>query len=207
VDIRGLMQDMVIPARDYIDGSAFASGLGFDGSSIRGFKSIESSDMIFMADPRTLAIIPWNSEECQKSAIVLGDVYEAYGGKEPSEVCPRGCVAKRAMKASEEMGYITYFAPELEYFVFSSIDPTKLTWDLWVSPKGGEGDSWGHHVLCLSHPKLRPEILRLDPGKHTTDRLRKTPPLNTAMKYHQHLRTILALQSKNTITKSLRRTD
>ncbi len=38
VDIRGLMQDMVIPAKDYIDGSAFTSGLGFDGSSIRGFK-------------------------------------------------------------------------------------------------------------------------------------------------------------------------
>ena len=46
VDIRGLMQDVVIPAREYINGNAFSSGIGFDGSSIRGFKSIEESDMI-----------------------------------------------------------------------------------------------------------------------------------------------------------------
>ena len=75
VDIRGLMQDMVVPARDYIDGTAFTAGLGFDGSSIRGFKSIEESDMILMPDPKTLAILPWNSDENQKSAIVIGDVY------------------------------------------------------------------------------------------------------------------------------------
>ncbi|MEM1531170.1 MAG: glutamine synthetase beta-grasp domain-containing protein, partial [Candidatus Bathyarchaeia archaeon] len=46
VDIRGLMQDMVIPAREFIEGNAFTAGLGFDGSSVRGFKSIEESDMV-----------------------------------------------------------------------------------------------------------------------------------------------------------------
>jgi glutamine synthetase len=47
----------------------------------RGFKSIEESDMIFMPDAKTLSIIPWITDEKQKSAIILGDVYEAYGGK------------------------------------------------------------------------------------------------------------------------------
>jgi len=133
-DIRGLMQDVVIPARHYTEGDAFVSGIGFDGSSIRGFKTIEESDMILMPDPKTLTPIPWTTNEAQKSAIVIGDVYEAYGGQEPSEVCTRGYVAKRAVKAAEEMGYTGFFGPELEYFVFSSIDPTKLVWDLWVSP-------------------------------------------------------------------------
>ncbi len=105
VDVRGLMQDMVLPARDYITGEAFTSGIGFDGSSVRGFKSIEESDMIFMPDPKTLAIIPWATEENQKSAIVLGDVYEAYGGKEPSVVCTRSYIAKGAVKAAADMGY------------------------------------------------------------------------------------------------------
>src|SRR3972149_4559437 len=109
IDMRGLMQDMVIPVRDYIDGSAFTSGLGFDGSSIRGFKSIEESDMIFMPDAKTIAMIPWTSDEYQKSAIILGDVYESYGGKEASEVDPRGYVAKRAVKTAAEMGYTGYF--------------------------------------------------------------------------------------------------
>ena len=51
VDIRGLMQDMIIPARDYTEGNAFTVGIGFDGSSVRGFKAIEESDMILMPDP------------------------------------------------------------------------------------------------------------------------------------------------------------
>ena len=150
VDIRGLMQDVVIPAREYVSGDAFRNGIGFDGSSIRGFKSIEESDMILKPDPDTLAVIPWTTDEIQKSAIIIGDVYEAYGGDEPSEVCSRGYVAKRAVKAAKEMGYTAYIGPELEYFIFSSIDPTKLVWDLWVSPKGGEGDSWGCPEGCTT---------------------------------------------------------
>ncbi|MEM2093364.1 MAG: glutamine synthetase beta-grasp domain-containing protein, partial [Candidatus Bathyarchaeia archaeon] len=116
VDIRGIMHDMIVPAREYIEGNAFTAGLGFDGSSVRGFKSIEESDMTLMPDPKTLAIIPWTTEEKQKSAIVLSDVHEAYGGG-PSEVCPRGYVAKRTLRNVEEMGYSAFFAAELEYFL------------------------------------------------------------------------------------------
>jgi glutamine synthetase len=52
VDVRGLPQDMVIPARDYLSGAAFTGGIGFDGSSVRGFKSIEESNMIFSRTPK-----------------------------------------------------------------------------------------------------------------------------------------------------------
>ena len=187
IDIRGLMQDMVIPAKDFIEGTAFASGLGFDGSSIRGFKSIEESDMILMPDPKTLAIIPWTSDENQKSAIVLGDVYEAYGGKEPSEVCPRGYVAKNAVKTAEEMGYSGYFAPELEYFVFSSIDPTKLTWDLWVSPRGGEGDSWGAPRVVPQSPEITPGSFTLRPK----EAYYRPPPEDTTIEYRNEVASIL----------------
>jgi len=187
VDIRGLMQDMVVPAREYIEGAAFTSGLGFDGSSIRGFKSIEESDMILMPDPKTLAIIPWTSDENQKSAIVLGDVHEAYGSKEPSEVDPRGYVAKRAVKVAKEEGYIGYFAPEIEYFIFSSIDPTKLVWDLWVSPKGGEGDSWGA-------PRVVPQSPEVIPGKFVLrpkEAYFRPPPEDTTIEYRNEVSSIL----------------
>jgi glutamine synthetase len=187
IDMRGLMQDMVIPARDYIAGDAFTSGIGFDGSSVRGFKSIEESDMIFMPDPNTLAIIPWTSDENQKSGIVLGDVYEAYGGKEPSEVDPRGYVATRAVKAAKDMGYTGIFAPELEYFIFSSIDPTKLTWDLWVSPKGGEGDSWGA-------PRVVPESPETSTGSYTLrpkEAYYRPPPEDTTIEYRNEVASIL----------------
>ena len=159
VDVQGILQDMVLPARDYLTGEPFTAGIGFDGSSVRGFKSIEESDMIYMPDAKTLSIMPWETDPKQKSAIVLGDVYEAYGGKEPSVVDPRSYVAKRAVAEAAKMGYTGIFAPELEFFVFSSIDPTKLTWDLWVSPKGGEGDSWGA-------PRVVPESPEIKPGGH-----------------------------------------
>jgi glutamine synthetase len=187
VDVRGLLQDMVLPARDYLSGEAFTSGIGFDGSSVRGFKSIEESDMIYMPDPKTLAIIPWTSDENQKSAIILGDALEAYGGKEPSAVCPRGYVAKRAIKASEEMGYTGFFAPELEYFVFSSIDPTKLTWDLWVSPKGGEGDSWGAPRVVPQSPETTPGGFTLRPK----EAYYRTPPEDTTIEYRNEVASIL----------------
>ena len=57
---------MVLPAREYLSGEAFTAGIGFDGSSVRGFKSIEESDMIYMPDPKTLSIMPWVTDEKQK---------------------------------------------------------------------------------------------------------------------------------------------
>ena len=104
VDIRGLMHDVVIPAKRFTEGTAFDTGIGFDGSSVRGFKSIVESDMVLTPDPETLKVIPWIADEKQKSAIILGDVHEAFGGKEPSEVCPRGYVAKRAAERAKKMG-------------------------------------------------------------------------------------------------------
>ena len=188
VDIRGLMQDVVIPARQYINGDAFTSGIGFDGSSVRGFKSIEESDMILKPDPETLVLIPWENDEKQRSAIVIGDVYEAFGGEEPSEVCSRGFVARRAVKTAADMGYKGYFGPELEYFIFSSIDPTRLTWDLWVSPKGGEGDSWGA-------PRVVPESPEIGTEGHLTLRPKEAyfrpPPDDTTIEYRNEVAAIL----------------
>ncbi|MEM2875860.1 MAG: type I glutamate--ammonia ligase [Candidatus Bathyarchaeia archaeon] len=187
VDMRGLMQDVIVPVKEYVNGDAFKSGIGFDGSSIRGFKSIEESDMVLMPDPETLAVIPWITEENQRSAIVIGDVYEAYGGKEPSNVCSRGHVAKRAVKASEEMGYTSYFGPEIEYFIFSSIDPTKLVWDLWVSPKGGEGDSWGAPRVLPQSPEITPGRLTLRPKEAYL----RPPPEDTTLEYRNEVASTL----------------
>ncbi|MEM2104049.1 MAG: glutamine synthetase beta-grasp domain-containing protein [Candidatus Bathyarchaeia archaeon] len=186
VDMRGLLQDMIVPAREYADGDAFKMGLSFDGSSVRGFKPIDESDMNYMPDPKTLAILPWVTDENQKSAIILGDVHEAYGGG-LSEVCPRSYVAKRAVKAAEEMGYDVYVAPELEYFLFSSIDPTQLVWDLWVSPKGGKGDSWGPPRVMPQSPETTPGNFVLRP----MEAYYRPPPEYTTIEYRNEVSSIL----------------
>jgi glutamine synthetase len=187
VDVRGILQDMVLPAREYLSGVAFTEGVGFDGSSVRGFKSIEESDMIFMPDAKTLAIMPWVTEEGQKSVIILGDSFEAFGGKEASVTCPRGYVAKRAIKAAKDMGYTGIFAPELEHFVFTSIDPTKLTWDLWAAPKSGEGDAWGAPRVVPNSPEITPGgyVMRPKEGYY------RTPPEDTTVAYRNEVSQIL----------------
>jgi len=187
VDIRGLMQDVVIPAKHFTEGEALTAGIGFDGSSVRGFKAINESDMILRPDPTTMAIIPWTTDEKQRSAIILGDVYEAFGGNEPSVVDPRGYVARNAVKAAADMGYTSFFGPELEYFVFKSIDPTHLVWDMWVSPKGGAGDSWGA-------PRVVPVSPETTPGAHTLrpkEAYFRPPPEDTTVEYRNEVAAIL----------------
>lgn len=43
--------------------AAFDEGMGFDGSSIKGFARIDESDMLVKPDPSTFAILPWRSKE------------------------------------------------------------------------------------------------------------------------------------------------
>jgi glutamine synthetase len=181
------MQDVVVPVKQYLEGTAFLDGIGFDGSSVRGFKEIHESDMVLKPDPETLAVIPWTGDARQKSAVVIGDIYEAYGSDEPSDVCPRGYVARRAFEAAKKMGYVSCFGPELEYFVFSSIDPTKLVWDLWVSPKGGIGDSWGAPRVVPQSPEITPGNFTLRPKEAYF----RPPPEDTTVQYRNEVASIL----------------
>src|SRR4029079_9868733 len=57
-DLPGLMQHFSIPAHE-LTADVFEEGLGFDGSSIRGFQEIQESDMLLMPDPDTVVIDPF----------------------------------------------------------------------------------------------------------------------------------------------------
>jgi len=54
-DLPGLMQHFTVPAHT-LSAEMFADGLGFDGSSIRGFQEIQESDMILVPDPETAVV-------------------------------------------------------------------------------------------------------------------------------------------------------
>mgnify|MGYP000112022963 FL=1 len=181
-DIRGFMQTFSIPAREFTEGSAFENGIGFDGSSIRGFKTIEQSDLVWMPDPATLKVIPWIDDPIQKSAIMFGNVYEAWGS-EIADCDPRGFVASKHEEELKEKGMSVIFGPEIEFFVFESLDPTNLTWDMWVSPNGGAGDSWGP-------PRVMPESSEIDPGSffiRPKEGYFRPPPEDTTVEYRNEL--------------------
>src|SRR3984893_17991895 len=59
-DVPGTWQHMTLSI-SALDEDAFSDGLGFDGSSIRGFQQIAESDMLLMADPTTAKIDPFYS--------------------------------------------------------------------------------------------------------------------------------------------------
>ncbi len=181
-DVRGIMQAFHIPAKIFIEGDAFEEGIGFDGSSVRGFKGIQESDMVWMPDAKTLRVIPWITDPIQKTAIMFGDIYEAFAAKDGGKIAtcdPRGYVAKNVIKEAEKMGYKAIFGPEIEFFVFESVDPTKLTYDLWVSPNGGKGDSWGPPRVMPNSPEITPgnPIIRPKEGYF------RAPPEDTTVEF------------------------
>ena len=56
------MQHFSIPAHELTE-DVFEEGLGFDGSSIRGFQEIQESDMLLMPDPDTAVIDPFTKHK------------------------------------------------------------------------------------------------------------------------------------------------
>ncbi len=110
---------------------ALEDGMGFDGSSITGYQSIEESDMVAVPDPSTFQILPWRPQE-KKVARMICDVLTPE--KEPYEGDPR-CVLKRALERMKKMGFDYYYlGPELEYFYFKNDQLTE------VLDKGGYFD-------------------------------------------------------------------
>jgi glutamine synthetase len=60
IDLPGLWQHFSIPVSELSEG-IFSDGLGFDGSSIRGFQTIDESDMLLIPDPSTAQMDPYTA--------------------------------------------------------------------------------------------------------------------------------------------------
>jgi len=60
-DLLGSWQHMTMPIRA-LDVDAFEEGLGFDGSSIRGWQGIAESDMLLIPDPGSAVLDPFTAE-------------------------------------------------------------------------------------------------------------------------------------------------
>ena len=92
VDINGQVKNMAIPS-EHID-RVLNNEIMLDGSSIKGFRNIETSDMFFYPDKNTFQILPWQEHDGKNSARLICDIHNADGT--PFEGCPR-CNLKRLM--------------------------------------------------------------------------------------------------------------
>jgi glutamine synthetase len=115
-DLPGLMQHFSVPAHEITEKS-LAEGFGFDGSSIRGFQTIDESDMLLLPDPNTAVIDPFRQHRtmnlnCFVRDPVTGEDYS----RDPRNI------ARKAERHLETTGIAdtAYFGPEAEFFIFDS---------------------------------------------------------------------------------------
>ncbi len=117
VDLPGTWQHFSIPVEDFTE-DLFAEGIGFDGSSIRGFQQIHESDMLLMPDVSTTVVDP----VCKIPTLsVVCDVVDPIT-HEPYSRDPRN-IAKKAEAHLKTTGIAdqSYWGPEAEFFIFDSI--------------------------------------------------------------------------------------
>ena len=114
-DILGRLKSVSIPASELE--IAFDEGVGFDGSSIKGFARIDESDMVAKPDPATFQIIPWRSKG-DVVARMFCDIQNPDGS--PYEGDPRYILKRSLERLEKEYGYTFYVGPELEYFYFKN---------------------------------------------------------------------------------------
>jgi glutamine synthetase len=116
-DMMGIWQHCTFH-KSLIDEDSFTSGVAFDGSSIRGWKAINNSDMAMVPDPTTAWIDPFMKE---KTLSMICTIVEPRTG-ELYERDPRS-IARKAIEYLESTGIgdTVYCGPEPEFFVFDSV--------------------------------------------------------------------------------------
>lgn len=117
IDTFGSWQHFSCPIAELTE-EVFEEGFGFDGSSIRGWKSIEASDMLAMPDPDTAFMDPF----CAVPTLSLTCTIAETGTREAYSRDPRG-IAQRAEKYLSATGLAdtAVFGPEAEFFIFDNV--------------------------------------------------------------------------------------
>ncbi|MEM7166785.1 MAG: type I glutamate--ammonia ligase [Planctomycetota bacterium] len=117
MDFPGLWQHFSIPVEG-LDESTFAEGLGFDGSSIRGWRGIQESDMLVVPDPTTAVVDPFAE---MPTLILICNIQDPVT-RAPYERDPRNIAekAEQYLRASG-IGDTAYIGPEAEFFIFDDV--------------------------------------------------------------------------------------
>jgi len=117
VDLVGTWQHFSLPIGE-LEEDTFAQGLGFDGSSIRGFQAINESDMLLIPDPDSATVDPILKVP---TLFLICDVIDPIT-REPYSRDPR-YVAKKAEAYLVKTGIadISYWGPEAEFYIFNSL--------------------------------------------------------------------------------------
>ncbi len=116
IDTVGTWQHLTV-YQNQIDESSFTDGVPFDGSSIRGWKAINESDMTMVLDPNTAWIDPFDKVP---TLSIICSIKEPRTGEWYNR-CPR-VIAQKAVDylVSTGIGDTAFLGPEAEFFIFDS---------------------------------------------------------------------------------------
>jgi glutamine synthetase len=117
LDLPGLWQHCGFPIH-HLTEELFEDGMGFDGSSIRGWQPIHASDMLIIPDPGTVRMDPFCAEP---TLSMICDIVDPIT-KEAYSRDPRN-IAKKAERYLGSLGLAdtAYFGPEAEFFIFDDV--------------------------------------------------------------------------------------
>ncbi len=137
IDLPGMLQHFSIPVSE-LDESIFSGGIGFDGSSIRGFQEIHESDMLLVPDASTAIVdpvlkVPTLSLFCNVRDPITLENYT----RDPRFVAQKAEAFLRTTGLAE----ISYWGPEAEFYVFDDVRYEQTQHSAFYSVDSVEG-SW-----------------------------------------------------------------
>ncbi|HEX4149715.1 MAG TPA: type I glutamate--ammonia ligase [Pirellulales bacterium] len=117
MDFPGLWQHFTIPVNK-LQEDVFEDGLGFDGSSIRGWQAINESDMLVVPQPETAFLDPFTE---LPTLVMICNIQDPIT-REDYTRDPRN-VARKAVNylKSTGMADTCYIGPEAEFFIFDDV--------------------------------------------------------------------------------------
>ncbi len=117
MDLPGTWQHFSTPVSEWSD-EVYENGVGFDGSSIRGFRAINESDMLLIPDPATAFVDPFARRPTLSFVCNVKDpiTKEAYA-RDPRYIAQKA----EAFLKSTGIGDTAYFGPEAEFFIFDDV--------------------------------------------------------------------------------------
>src|SRR3989442_448506 len=116
VDFPGTWQHFTIPIEEPTD-TCFTEGMGFGGSSIRGWQAIQNSDMMVVPDPETAVMDPFTTVPTLSMICNIVDpITRQNYSRDPRNVAQK---AEKYLKQTK-IGDISYWGPEAEFFIFDT---------------------------------------------------------------------------------------
>jgi glutamine synthetase len=116
-DLPGTWQHFSVPP-SAADANAMSEGIGFDGSSIRGFQEIQESDMLVVPDPTTAFLDPFTAVP---TLVLICNVRDPVTGQPYSRDARYIAQKAETYLKQSGIGDAAYFGPEAEFFVFDEV--------------------------------------------------------------------------------------